>query len=119
MGGSGEAGVVSGGGSSSLVQNGQVSRQRGSEGAGGDPNANKYPKKNAESNLINQIFSYISIPSKSRAALLGLLGGDEGKGRVFYERMRSLKRHNKKYINRNYLKELLLMEQQHIIHGIL
>ena len=84
-----------------------------------DPNANKYPKKNAESNLINQIFSYISIPSKSRNTLLALLEGDEGKGQLFYELMRNLKRHNKKYINRNYLKDLLLMEKTHIIHGIL
>jgi hypothetical protein len=30
-----------------------------------DKNVYKYAKKNAESNLINQIFSYISIPSKS------------------------------------------------------
>lgn len=84
-----------------------------------DHNVYKYPKKNAESNLINQIFSYISIPSKSKNALLRLIEGDEEKAGHFYEIMRTLKRQNKKYINRNYLKGLLMMEKSHIIHGIL
>jgi hypothetical protein len=51
--------------------------------------------------------------------VLGLFSSDEERARLFYEIMRSVKRQNKKYINRHYLKELLLMEKSHIIHGIL
>lgn len=38
---------------------------------------------------------------------------------LFYLIMRQLKKNNKKYINRNYIKSLLEMEEDHIIHSIL
>jgi hypothetical protein len=37
----------------------------------------KYAKKNAESNVINQVFSFISLPAKGRRVVARLLEGDE------------------------------------------
>jgi hypothetical protein len=49
-----------------------------------DHNIYKYPKKNAESNLINQIFSHISIPAKSSQEARCLFSGDEGKTQLYF-----------------------------------
>lgn len=38
---------------------------------------------------------------------------------LFYQIMRQLKKNNKKYINRNYIKSLLEMEEDHMLHPIM
>ena len=48
-----------------------------------------------------------------------LLSNSEELIALFYLIMRQLKKNNKKYINRNYIKSLLEMEEDHMIHLIL
>ena len=48
-----------------------------------------------------------------------LLSNSEELIALFYLIMRQLKKNNKKYINRNYIKSLLEMEEDHMIHAIL
>lgn len=79
----------------------------------------KYAKKNAESNIINQIFSYLSIRAKSEGLVERLLGREDGKVGIYYELMRQIKKKNHKYINRGYLKNLLELEKDHTAHAIL
>jgi hypothetical protein len=80
--------------------------------------AYKYVKKNAESNVINQIFSYLSIRSKSQGIVTRILKGNASKINLYYDIMKQIKKQNKKYINRCYLKSLLEMDDEHIAHSI-
>ena len=47
-----------------------------------------YPKKNTESNLVNQIFSFVSTPYKSMPTLMKILNQDKTKALYYYELFR-------------------------------
>ena len=88
-------------------------RNIGSESEGEEFEANlevnaqkvTYKKKNTESNIVNQTFSYLNS-QKSRREVLRLLNNSE-KVKEFYHLMEKVKKGSKKYINRKYIKQLL------------
>jgi len=69
-----------------------------------------YPKKNTESNLVNQIFSFVSTPYKSMPTLMKILNQDKTKALYYYELFKAVKRGKKKYINRKFLMSLCKMD---------
>jgi mannitol/fructose-specific phosphotransferase system IIA component (Ntr-type) len=66
-------------------------------------------RKNTESNLINNIFSYVCSEMKSHKAVKKLLKTTERK-KIFYIFMNNLKKLNNKYLNRKNVKALLDLE---------
>lgn len=79
------------------------------------PSRFKYPKKNVESNVINQIFSFLSAPEKSGKLLLRLLGS-EAKKELFYELMKLGRRSCVGYRGRNALMGFIELEHDHPIY---
>lgn len=65
-----------------------------------------YKKKNTEFNIVNQTFSYLNS-QKSKQTVLRILQNDLSKTAEYYKLMTQIKKCNKKYINRRYLKELI------------
>lgn len=65
-----------------------------------------YKKKNTESNIINQVFSFLCT-NKSRNPVLAFFNKDEQKVNNYYAIMNKVKQSNKKYINRKFLKNLM------------
>lgn len=65
-----------------------------------------YKKKNTESNIVNQTFSYLSS-ERSRSSVLLFFHGDLEKTEQFYRLMGRIRQANKKYINRKYLRRLI------------
>ena len=66
----------------------------------------RFIKKNTESNVVNQIFSFLWSPEKSRLPLCRILK-DEAKANIFYQLMRALKVNCKPQLNRMFLKQLM------------
>lgn len=69
-----------------------------------------YKKKNTESNLSNQIYSFISSP-KSLDLMLNVFNGNEEKVEELYKLIKKIKKTNKKYMNRTYISELILLRE--------
>ena len=67
-----------------------------------------YKKKNTESNIVNQTFSYLS--SDRSKQLVSKVLQDSNKVEEYYRIVTKIKQLNKKYINRNYLLRLLAFE---------
>jgi hypothetical protein len=70
-----------------------------------------YKKKNTESNVVNQSFSFLSS-DKSKYLVKRYFRDEETKIEEYYRIMAKLKQSNKKYINRIYLKRLLAFENK-------
>lgn len=70
----------------------------------------KYLRKNTESNISNQAFSFLCSRNKSSLTLMRLLGmsGDKPKGicHLFYAYISVLKRHRTKYLNKKMLSDI-------------
>lgn len=64
-----------------------------------------YKKKNTESNIVNQTFSFLTS-DRSKKLVLRILK-DSQKVEEYYRFMTKLKQLNRKYINRNYLLRLI------------
>lgn len=69
-----------------------------------------YPKKNTESNIVNQIFSFACHEQRSYKTIAKLYKGDENKVKSFYQITKFVKKQKKKYINRRFLVNLCLIE---------
>ena len=67
-----------------------------------------YKKKNTESNIVNQTFSYLS--SDRSKQLVSKVLQDSNKVEEYYRIVTKIKQLNKKYINRSYLLRLLAFE---------
>lgn len=67
---------------------------------------NIYKKKNTESNIANQAFSYISC-QRSKKMVFTLTNNDAIKTREYFRIMAKIKQGSKKYINRKYLRRLI------------
>ena len=67
-----------------------------------------YKKKNTESNIVNQTFSYLCSDRSKQLASKVLQ--DSNKVEEYYRIVTKIKQLNKKYINRNYLLRLLAFE---------
>lgn len=65
-----------------------------------------YKKKNTESNIVNQTFSYLSS-DRSLAMVQACFKGDECLVEEYYRLMGRVRQLNKKYINRRYLRRLI------------
>lgn len=65
-----------------------------------------YKKKNTESNIVNQTFSYLSS-DRSLTMVQASFKGDEGLVEEYYRLMGRVRQLNKKYINRRYLRRLI------------
>lgn len=63
-------------------------------------------RKNTESNIINNIFSYVNSEMKSHKAITKILKTKEKK-KIFYTFMGNLKKLNNKYVNRKNVSALL------------
>lgn len=70
---------------------------------------NFYKKKNTESNLSNQIFSFIAC-NKSYEVMIRVFNGNEKKVEDFYKLLKRIKKGNKKYVNRTFIAELLKLK---------
>lgn len=70
-------------------------------------------KKNTESNLINNVFSFLSSELKSHREVKTLVNGNEEKLKIFYIFANNLKKLNGKYLNHRNIKALCdLLPQQ-------
>lgn len=67
-----------------------------------------YKKKNTESNIVNQTFSFLNS-DRSKKQINRILSSSQ-KVEEYYKVMAKVKQLNKKYINRNYLKKLLAFD---------
>ena len=67
-----------------------------------------YKKKNTESNIVNQTFSFLNSDRSKK--LISRIFNNSQKVEEYYRIMTKIKQLNKKYINRNYLKRLLAFE---------
>lgn len=67
-----------------------------------------YKKKNTESNIVNQTFSFLNS-DRSKKLIISILK-DPRKVEEYYRIIAKIKQLNKKYINRNYLLRLLAFE---------
>jgi hypothetical protein len=65
-----------------------------------------YKKKNTESNIVNQTLSFISS-SRSLPFLELFFKGSDLKIQAFYRILTAIKKANRKYTNRKYLKRLI------------
>lgn len=63
-------------------------------------------KKNTESNMINNVFSYICSESKSHRIVLELTNNMTEKLKIFYIFINNFKRINGKYLNRKNIKSV-------------
>lgn len=68
-----------------------------------------YKKKNTESNIVNQTFSFLSS-DRSKSVVSSYFKGEPKKIEEYYRLMTKVKQCSKKYINRKYLKKLLAFE---------
>lgn len=75
----------------------------------------KYPKKNVESNVVNQVISFISTKAKSKTILQKLLVSEE-KVETFYEIMKQAKRKHVRYVGRAVLQSLLEADEDHQVY---
>ena len=76
-----------------------------------------YKKKNTESNIVNQTFSYLNS-HKSRREAMKLLNNSK-KVEEFYRLMAKVKKgSSKKYINRKFIKQLLACEEGTCFFGM-
>lgn len=64
-----------------------------------------------ESNISNQVFSYITNEHKSMDALLRILKGNAKKVETFYLYISVFARSKKKYLSRKYLGELCVLTE--------
>ena len=69
------------------------------------------PKKNVESNISNQVFSYITNNHKSKEALMRIFKEDHRKVEAFYTYIDIFTRTKKKYLSRKYLGELCVLSE--------
>ena len=67
------------------------------------------PKKNAESNICNRVFSFLTSEKKSGLAVKKILKKNPKKIKVFYKYMDLISKEKKKYMNRKYLGELCIL----------
>ena len=65
--------------------------------------------KNTESNLINQIFSFLLNEQKNISFLKSYLS-EAKKIKSFYQTMKDLKKYKKKYVNRKYIEKICMMQ---------
>lgn len=65
-----------------------------------------YKKKNTESNIVNQTFSYLNC-DRSKTVVSVYFRQDQKKVEEYYRLMAKVKQCSKKYINRKYLQRLL------------
>ena len=63
----------------------------------------RFIKKNTESNVVNQIFSFLWTPEKSKEFISKILK-EARKVDAFYQLMRAIKANCKSQLNRLYLK---------------
>ena len=75
----------------------------------------KYAKKNVESNVVNQVISYITTKNKSRKVLIALFKSNE-KVDAFYEIMRQAKKQHCGYMGRVALQNMLEADEVHPIY---
>jgi len=73
------------------------------------PKCEKTYRKNLESNLINNVFSYICSSLKSHDIIQELLKSDE-RTKIFYIFAKNLKKLNTKYLSRKNIKEICEIE---------
>lgn len=83
-----------------------------------DMKGNNYPKKNTESNIINQVFSFLNCEFKTGEILLSHLGSPK-KVKSFYQIMSYLKKSKKKYVNRKYFERICLLRENEIGYKML
>lgn len=70
-------------------------------------NRSNYRKKNAESNIVGQIFSYLFYSRKSEKDVQNLFKGNKLKVKIFYGYMRTLKDNRGRYLKYNNLSSLI------------
>lgn len=99
----------------SSVKEEEVSSRQPSEGTGKAVSRFKYAKKNVESNVVNQCFSYLTTRTKSYPVLARLLQSEE-KIDAFYEIMKQAKKKNNKYMGRSVLESLLQLDDDHPVY---
>jgi hypothetical protein len=75
----------------------------------------KYAKKNVESNVVNQVISYITTKNKSNKVLTSILGAKD-KVEAFYEIMKQGKKQINGYIGRLTLQSLFEVDELHPIY---
>ncbi len=92
-----------------------MSSRAGSEVPSRNTSRFKYAKKNVESNVVNQCFSYLTTRSKSYPMLARLLPTEE-KIDAFYEIMKQAKKKNNKYMGRAVLESLLQLDDDHPVY---
>lgn len=68
-----------------------------------------YKKKNTESNIVNQTFSFLNS-DRSKSVVEQYFKGEPEKVEEYYRLMAKVKQCSKKYINRKYLQRLLSFE---------
>lgn len=73
------------------------------------PEESRFVKKNTESNIVSQIFSFLWSSNKHNEALIAILD-TKPKVRVFQTLMKSLKIKCRTQLNREYLKRLMRIE---------
>ena len=82
----------------------------------------KYLKKNTESNICNQAFSFIVSKKKSQQLLLKILGvanpGSEEISRLYYAYARVLKLKRPKYLNKKVLAKIVVDPTIPLLHEI-
>lgn len=62
-----------------------------------------------ESNISNQVFSYLTSQKKSKENVKKILKSDPKKVQGFFEYMGCLSKYKRKYLSRKYLGELCIM----------
>lgn len=67
------------------------------------------PKKNVESNISNQVFSYITNEHKSVSALSKILKQNREKILLYYSYIDCFVKNKKKYLSRKYLGDLCIL----------
>lgn len=75
----------------------------------GEGSSISYKKKNTESNIVNQSFSFLNS-DRSKGSVSAYFKNDVEKAEEYYKIMNKIKQASKKYINRKYLQRLLAFE---------
>jgi hypothetical protein len=76
-----------------------------------------YKKKNTESNISNQIYSFISS-YRSNYILLKIFNQNQYKVEEFYKLVKKIKKSNKKYMNRSYIADLVQLKEENTNYKI-
>lgn len=76
----------------------------------------RYIQKNFELNIINQVFSFLWSEEKSAKYVKNFFSKDEIKVSLYYEYIKVVRKFCKRYINKEYLKDLCDYQLHHIAY---